>query len=213
MQSFRQNKLICKAYLYCIAFAVILSLSGCGVYSGSYVDRYFPVKNNIERESSLGFSITPPSGIGWYEKLNNDALYYLKHLRNKKYTIYTKAAELRLNPPPSDINKFVEYVIKNKSINLASGVYKNHTFNYSIDFGLSPYCVRYIQHYDDYSQRGLKQNEYIKVNNGGLVCMHPDTPKAGVDMHYKESYLGTSEQSARSFKKEGEYFLSSLKFQ
>lgn len=203
----------CRRYSLYIALAIIFFLSGCGFHLGSYENCYFPVRDHVERESSLGFSIKPPSGVGWYEKLNDDSLYYLKRIGNKKYTIYTKAAELHLDQTPQNIDGFVQYVVKNKSINVDSGYYKNHSFRYSIDFTLSPYCVRYAQHYNDYGKKGLRPDEFIIVNNGGLVCMHPNTPATGVDMYYKESYLGSSEQSAKSYKKEGEHFLSSLKFQ
>lgn len=200
-------------YHHCtLVFLIIIGLSGCGFSSATYENRYFPVKNQIERESSLGFIITPPSGVGWYEKLHKDSLYYLKKIKSNNYKIYTKAEELRLKNRPSDLSKFVDYVVKNKTIDTTKGFYKNHNFIYFLDSALSPFCVRYTQSYEDYSHEGLGAEEFVRVSNGGLVCMHPDTPAHGVDMYYNESYLTTSKKTARSYRSEGEHFLSSLRF-
>ena len=187
-------------------------LTGCGISTSSFENRYFPVKSLKERKSSLGFTITPPSGMGWYEKLHKDSLYYLKRVQNNGHEIYTKAQELRLQQKPTDLLEFVEFVVESKAIDAASGIYKNYSFRYFLDYTLSPYCVRYSQSYDDYNHSNLKTGEFVKVTHGGLVCLHPDTPKTGVDMSYKESYLDTRQRSAKSYRREGEHFLSSLRF-
>ncbi len=195
-----------------LVFAIVIGLSGCGLSTATYENRYFPVKSRIERESSLGFSITPPSGTGWYEKVHKDSLYYLKNIKSDNYKIYTKTEELRLKKSPKGLRDFVDYVVKMKSIDVTKGLYKNHNFIYFLDVTLSPYCVRYTQSYEDYNHEGLGSKEFVRVSNGGLVCMHPDTPAKGVDMHYNESSLSTTNQTARSYKNEGENFLSSLRF-
>jgi hypothetical protein len=43
--------------------------------------------------------------------------------------------------------------------------------------------------------------------------MHPKAPKNGVDMFYVESIRQSPLPTNQSFKNEGEFFLSSLKFQ
>lgn len=199
-------------YIFSLGFVIVICLSACGLSTATYENRYFPVNNHIERESSLGFTITPPSGIGWHEKLHKDSLYYLKKIKSNKYKIYTKAEELHFEDSPNNLTRFVDYVVKNKSIDTTKGFYKNHNFIYFLDVALSPYCVRYSQSYEDYNHEGLGSKKFIRVNNGGLVCMHPDTPANGVDMYYNESYISTAEQTARSYKNEGEHFLSSLRF-
>lgn len=203
-----------RSPIFLLTNLVILVLStGCAIVNSSYENRYFPVKDHIERESSLGFTITPPSGIGWYEKLNNRSLYYLKKSRSEKYSIFTKAEEIHLKQSPIDIASFVEFVENEKKLNISSGTYKNHSFHLSVSRNLSPYCVKYFQQYDDYSKQGLRGGDFVKVNNGGLVCMHPETPGNGVDMFYVESFLNFSPEHHTSFKQEGEHFLKSLKFQ
>jgi len=51
--------------------------SGCSSV-GSKNTRYYPVKQHTPRENSLGFSILPPPGSNWYEKLRDNSLIYLK---------------------------------------------------------------------------------------------------------------------------------------
>ncbi len=186
-----------------------LSLCSCGA---SYKNRYFPVKNLAQRESSLGFSITPPTGNSWFEKLNNDSLYYLKKTGRKDYAIYTKATEIHLNPNELKADNFLKFVTKTKKLQTASGNLKNVAFQIIPDNALSPLCVRYILTYEDHSVITENKDEYINVKNRGLVCMHPDTLFNGVDMCYVESSLHSSKKSIGKTNEEGEYFLRSLKF-
>ncbi len=192
-----------------VTVLIIFSLSSC---TASYQNRYFPVKNMQQRESSFGFSITPPTGKHWYEKLNNNSLYYLKKTDRKDYSIYTKATEIHLKAKELKADTFLQFVIRSKKLNMASGNFKNVSFQIIQNNKLSPLCVRYIQKYEDHSRKYNRKNTYIDVKNNGLVCMHPDKPRNGVDMYYVESTLHTPEKSAQLFTNEGEYFLSSLKF-
>lgn len=188
-------------------------LSGCGLTRNAYLNHYFPVKNIEERQSSLGFSIQPPLGHGWYEKLSNNTLYYLKRLHTKDYSIYTKATEIQLGKD-SLLEKeiFLMYVKNKKKLDTARGDYRNITFNYAQDTALSPYCVRYTQNYDDYSKKHQLRDEFIRVKNRGLVCMHPEKTGTGVDMYYVERYLSSRTTEEKSYRNEAEFFLSSLRF-
>lgn len=178
----------------------------------SYHNRYFPVKNLEKRESSLGFHIRPPVGPNWFEKVNNKSLYYLKKTNYRQYTIYTKATEIHLDNPRMDAAQFLSYVKRQKGTISNNSNFKNVSVRYTQNTSLSPLCVRYLQHYDDYSSAGSRNSGYVKVKNKGMVCMHPQHPKNGVDMYYQESYRQTIEGVKNSFKDEAETFLSSLTF-
>ncbi len=194
--------------LFFIVFLISISLCSCA----SQTNHYFPVKNRDQRASSLGFSIMPPSGIDWYEKLNNDSLYYLKKIPTNDYSIYTKATEIHLENKELEAGNFLQYVKDAKKLTTASGDYRNISFRYTQDKDLSPLCIRYVQDYEDHGLINLKKEEFARVQKKGLVCMHPETPKNGVDMFYVESVRQSPVQQDKSYKDEGEFFLSSLKF-
>ena len=192
-------------------FAAFLTLLLCSCTT-VYQNRYFPVNNLAQRESSLGFSITPPAGKHWYEKLNNNSLYYLKKTNQKDYAIYTKATEIHLRPEDLKADRFLAFVLKSKKLNNASGDFQNISLRIIQTKALSPLCIRYIQIYEDHSAKYLGKDEYVNIKNSGLVCMHPDTPRNGVDMYYVESSLKSSENPINDLNEEGESFLKSLKF-
>lgn len=190
----------------------IISLCGCASQTNSFSNRYFPVNNTNKRESSLGFSITPPAGAGWFEKLNNDSLYYLKKLNTKEYSIYTKATEIRLPAVDLEAERFLHFVKETREIQFKSDLYRNISSTYTVNSELSPLCVRYFQKYEDHGNRNLKADEFIEIRKSGLVCMHPDTLSNGIDMFYMESFLQSAASGNTSYKEEGESFLSSLRF-
>ncbi|MBU1566736.1 MAG: hypothetical protein KJ630_14050 [Proteobacteria bacterium] len=192
-----------------IAFLLLISLCSC---ASSYTNHYFPVKSREQRASSFGFSIAPPSGIGWYEKLNDNSLYYLKKIQTNDYSIYTKATEIHLDRSELETDKFLKYVKNDKKLNTSSGDFRNVSFRYTLDKKLSPLCIRYVQNYEDHGIKNLKDEDFVRVQKNGLVCMHPETPENGVDMFYVESVKQSQDHQDRTYKDEGEFFLSSLKF-
>ncbi len=189
-------------------FLVVL-LCSCG---SVYTNHYFLVNNHGKRTNSFGFSITPPSGIGWYEKLNKKSLYYLKKTDLATHVIYTKATEIHLQPQMLDKRKFMQFVTDYKKINTQKGNIKNITFRLVPYTLLSPFCVRYVQKYEDHGRGGKNTNRYNKVTNRGLVCMHPDAPLNGVDMYYAEITRYSPQKKYKSYQDEGEKFLNSLTF-
>jgi len=201
-----------SSLLYLPVILFIISLCGCAAQINSSANRYYLVNNNKKRESSLGFSIKPPSGSGWLEKLNNDSLYYLKQTRTQEHSMYTKATEIHLADTYLEAGKFMQFVKKAKELSIDSGDYRNISMTYSSDTELSPLCVRYYQRYEDHGNKTLKPDEFIKIRKNGLMCMHPDTLSDGVDMFYVESYLQSKASVHPSYREEGESFLSSLKF-
>lgn len=192
-------------------FLLTVFLAGCSSL-GNYSNRYFPVNNHNKRDSSLGFSITPPAGSDWLEKLSDNSLYYLKQTQTQNYAIYTKATEIHLSHGSLEVGKFLQFVKNSKELNVDSGNYRNVSTSYSPDTELSPLCVRYYQKYEDHGDKNLKPHEFIKIRKNGLMCMHPDTLSDGVDMFYVESILQSDASSTPSYREEGESFLGSLQF-
>lgn len=192
-----------------LSFCLFFSLCCC---SSPYTNHYFAVNNHEQRASSLGFSIAPPSGVGWYEKINNNSLYYLKKITSDDYSIYTRATEIHLDDSELEAERFLQYVKNNKSLNTASGDCRNVSFHYTHDTALSPRCIRYTQSYDDYGIKNLKKNEFVRVRKNGLVCMHPENLHNGIDLFYTESAVQSPEAQYQSYRDEGESFLNSLKF-
>lgn len=198
--------------LLSIALLLLISLCSCASPLTSHTNHYFPVKNREQRVNSLGYSIAPPSGIDWYEKLNDKSLYYLKKIQTADYSIYTKATEIHLDHSELEAGRFLQYVKNDKKLNATSGDYRNVSFRYTLDKELSPLCIRYVQDYEDHGIKNLEKDEFIRVQKNGLVCMHPETPENGVDMFYVESVKQSQAHQDQTYKEEGENFLSSLKF-
>lgn len=197
-----------------IVFLLATTLCSCASSGSSYKNHYFPVNNRAERASTLGFSIAPPTGINWYEKLNNNSLYYLKKIQTNNYSIYTKATEIHLNGKDLNVDNFLQYVKNDKKLIPTSGDYRNISIRYNQEKDLSPLCVRYAQSYEDHTHKNLEKDEFVRVQKEGLVCMHPEAPENGVDMFYVESAVQspTHYDQSSSYKEEGKIFLSSLKF-
>jgi hypothetical protein len=190
----------------------IISLVGCAAQTDSSANHYYRVRDHNKRESSLGFSIRPPAGRDWLEKLSDQSLYYLKQTQTSTYAIYTKATEIRLTSVDRQADKFFQFVKTSQESNVNSGAYRNVSATFSPDTELSPLCVRYYLKYEDHMEKNLKPREFIKIRRNGLMCMHPDSPDVGVDMFYVESVLQSRGPVSHSYWEEGESFLSSLQF-
>ncbi len=188
-------------------FLTAFLLCGCAGSGGSY----FPVKDVVPRHSTLGFSICPPPGAGWYEKHKDDSLVYLKNVRPASYSISAKATEIHVDSAFTLQQEFHAYVKKNKEYRKLPAQYRNVQFNFSDVAGLSPYCVRYQNTYEDHTAAMAAGAPYYKVKRSGIVCMHPESPGDGIDMYYLERIPATQSASL-SFEQEGERFLSSLQF-
>ena len=192
-----------------LLFFSLFIFTGCSSVS-SKTTRYYPVKQYTPRENSLGFSILPPPGNNWYEKLRDNSLIYLKKDQPETYAIYTQATEIILDHPISEEKELVEYVMKTKDVDLTSGRYKNYTSQYYTKKSPSQQCVRYNNNFEDHGVKNLAEKTFVIVKSGGVFCLHPDTPGVGVDLYYFEKSLSGADNT--SYKNEGEQFLSSLNF-
>jgi hypothetical protein len=188
-----------------ILIFALFAFSSCGAVNS----KYHRVTNHKPRTSSLGFSVTPPPGDHWYEKLKNDSLYYLKIAESSNsYSIFTEAREVQLNRSFAHPADFLNHVKKEKNGTITKKSYRDRNTSYLIEKTLSEYCVRYQQNYQDHGMEGLQGRRHVDVNTGGLYCIHPDDKRVGIDVSYVEKTL--SDAKTVSYKNEGEMFLASL---
>lgn len=175
------------------------------------VSKYYPVTDCAPRKSTLGFSVTPPPGKEWFEKHKEESLYYLKRTQPRLYSISTKATEIHVDKAFQMKKDFYDYVKNNKELARPPESYRNIEFNYTDMNDLSPYCVRYSNTYEDHGGQNASAQTFVKVKKTGILCMHPESTQNGIDMYYLERSLSSAQEP--SFQKEGEQFLSSLRFQ
>jgi len=187
----------------------IFTLSSCSAVDSKNT-RYYPVKQYSPRENSLGFSISPPPGDHWYEKLKDNSLIYLKKYQPENYAIYTQATEIHLDSPISAEKELVAYVMESKNIDTASERYKNLKSRYHTAKSPSRQCVSYENNFEDHGVKNLKNDSFVIVKSSGLFCLHPDTPNVGIDIYYFEKSI--SGTNTRSYQNEGEQFIASLNF-
>lgn len=199
-----------KSYAQALIILILfLFMSSCSTHSNK--SRYYAVKHYQPRASSLGFSIVPPPGDNWYEKLKNDSLYYLKISKShKRYSILTEAREIRLNRVFNSPQELLQYVEEEKAKSLVSADFKNRKVAVQLESSLSQFCVRYSKLYEDHGVEGLRDRRHVNVDRQGLFCLHPDNDRVGVDVSYVEKSL--SNTKAKSYRNEGEFFIASLNF-
>jgi hypothetical protein len=173
-------------------------------------DKYYAVRDSKPLVSSLGFYITPPPGENWYEAHQDESLLFLKLMKPETYSLSTKATELVLEKKFSQQKDFLDYVKKLKALHDGTNRYSNASSTFTWEESRSPFCVRYQQNYEDRGVKNLKNNDYVKIRNIGLVCMHPESAEIGIDISYLEKSI--SNTRAPSYQNEGEIFLSSLRF-
>jgi len=195
-----------KLSLLLLALFILSSCSSVG----SKNTRYYPVKQHTPRENSLGFSISPPPGSNWHEKLRDKSLIYLKKDQPETYAIYTQATEIILEHPILKEKELVEYVMKSKHLDIKSGRYKNYNSQYSTEKSPSQQCVRYNNNFEDHGMKNLGKKTFVIVKSSGVFCLHPETPNVGIDLYYFEKSISGADNM--SYRNEGEQFLASLNF-
>lgn len=192
-----------------VRFLLLLALlSSCASDS----NRYLPVFHTKPRVSTLGFTISPPPGKNWYERVSENSIYYLKKTEPKNYFIYTRATELHFDESFSDTTEFLKYVKSKKEVNTAPELYRNGTSFYEVS-DKTGVCVSYHHQYEDHSLTPISSSNQAlvaSVISNGLVCIHPTKPGVGIDLYYLERKLPGSEFV--SYAEEGEKFLGSLSF-
>ena len=202
----RPNKRFVTPALIIIGVACLL-MTAC---SNSH-RQYIPVVTDQPRVSTLGFSVKPPPGTGWYEKVQNSSLIYLKKSSTDQYRLSTRATELQFNRRFKGQEEFLAYVRAVKEIGFNPEQYL-HTDS---DFRLSDstgYCVHYRQNFADrrtISPGTSHSPRAATISHEGLLCRHPDDESVGIDLSYSERVAAGSHFSHAL---EGEQFLQSLSF-
>lgn len=192
-----------------LILSILVMLSACGASKKS---NYHLVRHHQPRQSSLGFSVSPPPGKNWFETLKKDSLMYLKISKATahSYSILTEAREVRLPKAISNPREFYSHVQKEKNGSLVSADIKEPLSSFAVESSISDFCVRFNQSYQDHSLQALQGRRYVKVNTTGLYCRHPKKPSIAIEVSYLEKSV--SGAKTPSYKKEGEQFLASLSF-
>lgn len=187
---------------------LVCTLLGCAGSAG----RYLPVSAGTPRISTLGFSVLPPPGPGWYEKISKDSLFYFKKIESETYAIATKATELQFKHPFPDDESFYVFTTSRKQINGSPALV--HRVGLTVEpSNHSGRCLRYRQVYEDYrteNGRGPLPGQATTVTNTGLICVYPDNERVGIDLYYQERRLPGGQHL--SCAPEGEAFLNNLSF-
>ena len=201
------STVLAMKYSPCLCLLCALLLSACAATKPAQKSMYHKVGNKIPRQSSLGFAISPPSGEGWFERLKDDSLIYLKRTEKDSYSIFTQATEISLrgvSPRPDSLASFVR---QRKAAEIQAKKYVNAAME--VGQGNPPAnCVRYTLSYEDHSVKSLKGEDYVKVANKGILCFNPAAPQHGIELSYQERSLASARIT--SYRNEGEFFLSSL---
>jgi hypothetical protein len=182
----------------------------CLLTACASAERYYVVRDHAPLVSTLGFHITPPPGDDWYEKHQEESLYFLKLSKPTTYSLSTKATELVLDRKFIRQKDFMEYVKGMKELHDGTTQYSNASSTFTWEDSLSPFCVRYQQNYEDRGIKNLSKNDFVQVKKIGLVCMHPESTEVGIDISYLEKFISNTRNL--SYQDEGEKFLSSLQF-
>lgn len=194
-----------------VRLLILVLLSGILCSCAGTTPKYHLVRGCEPRESTLGFSVTPPPGDHWYETLKNKSLCYLKISKATahSYSIFTQATEVELSGNITGDDEFLQYVRKEKEATVLGSAVKNVREQYSLHHELDN-CVRYQQVYEHYGFQGLAANKHVDVTTTGLYCRHPENKNVAIDVSYLEKSV--SGRKTPSFRNEGEEFLSSLSF-
>jgi hypothetical protein len=172
--------------------------------------KYDPVKDREPRISSLGFSIVPPPGENWLESFADQSIYYIKKINPEIQSFYTGATEIKTSKSFATAEDFLIFVKEKKDFNKYPNRYQKAKNEYKIDTHLAPFCVSYVLICEDHEAKNLGGNKFLLMSTKGLICMHPDYPKVGVDVYYSDRSVPNQEK--KLLEKEGEAFIQSLKF-
>ena len=189
-----------------IIMLALATLSGCADSGKS--SKYHKVISDKPRKSTFGFSVSPPDGENWFEGLKDKSLIFRKKIQNPNYSIITRATELRLDKTLASTANLSENVRQKKTSALEAKEVANTRFFVDKDVYMAN-CVRYALSYDDLSQPKTSATaRYIRVQDKGLVCYHPQKPENGIEVSYLEQSLASARPN--SYEHEGESFIKSL---
>lgn len=123
----------------------------------------------------------------------------------------TRATEVIFDDGKNSRKEMLDYIYNGKTHQQQTTKNsRNSSFKYTfaaIDSGL---CLQYVHTYHDYGSKDNDRHPYIKVFKKGMVCRHPETAPAGIDISFVEKSYPA--MNPPSFREQGEDFLNSLTF-
>lgn len=97
-----------------------------------------------------------------------------------------------------------------KSITNDNSRFQNISSTFLTKASQEKLCVEYTLIYEDHAYKNVKDNKFVLTRQKGMICQHPKSNHLGIDISYQELALSTSKY--KSYSKEGDIFLSTLKF-
>lgn len=159
--------------------------------------------------SSLGFSFVPPEGNNWYEKFGEDQITYYKKINPSTGSMFGGAKEYRTQKTFAAPEEFRQWLSDRRNPQGTPSRYRTISAKYIIESKAGPFCVRYIEEYEDRGAKNFFGQTFLVLNNYGITCLHPQKPDSVVDIYY--SYRHPPNNRSDSLMSEGESFVNSLK--
>ena len=159
--------------------------------------------------SSLGFSFVPPGGNNWYEKFGEDQINYYKKINPTTGSMFGGAKEYRTRTEFATPEEFRQWLSGRRNPKDASSRYRTTSAKYFLESKTGPFCVKYVEEYQDSGAKNLFGHPFLVVMNYGITCLHPQKPDSVVDIYY--SYRHPPDNRSDSLMSEGESFVNSLK--
>jgi hypothetical protein len=159
--------------------------------------------------SSLGFSFVPPPGEDWYEKFGEDQITYTKKMNPVSGTLFAEAIEYHTKMEFSAPEQFREWLSSKRNPLDIPPRYKKRSATYELEPTRSPYCVKYIEEFEDREPKYFFGSPFLVVVNYGITCMHPRRHDSLVDIYY--SYRYPPNDKKPKLVSEGEGFVNSLR--
>jgi hypothetical protein len=177
-------------------------------FAASNIDRV-PLVNREPRISSLGFSFIPPPGTNWLEEFGENQITYIKKMEPIDGTLFGTVTELQTQQTFPTPDALKHYITNKRKSNTTPPRYANTKTSYSLQPGIAPFCVRYLEQFEDWGAKNLYGRSFLVIMNHGLICLHPDNPKVLVDIYF--SYRYPPDNKDKKLISEGEELINSLK--
>lgn len=159
--------------------------------------------------SSLGFSFVPPGGNNWYEKFGEDQIIYYKKINPTTGSMFGGANEYRTRTEFATPEVFRQWLSGRRSQKDDSLRYRTIRAKYILESKTGPFCVKYVEEYEDSGAKNLMGHPFLILMNYGITCLHPQSRNSVVDIYY--SYRYPPNNRSNSLMSEGESFVNSLK--
>jgi len=184
-------------------------LLATGLKTANAEDVGTPVVDRNPIISSLGFSFVPPGGDNWYEEFKEGRINYYKKMNPSMGSMLGGATEYRTKMTFSTPDEFRQWLASRRNPQDTPPRYRTRNAKYILEPQIGPFCVRYIEEYEDSEAKNLLGQKFLVLFNFGVTCVHPQSPDAIVDIYYSYRYPPDNRNSG--LVSEGESFVNSLK--